>query len=80
MQNSNSNDIQIAAVHYDGDEITEFRLKDGRTMSYLDAISLAESHQLPGYTVGKSRGVYRDVLRGVNDGDPSNNLSNLPRY
>lgn len=70
---------QVTAVHYDGDEISKVRLNDGQEISISQAIDMADRSLLEGMTVGGARSGRR-TLHGVADGDPSNNLSNLPRF
>lgn len=75
--------LSITKVHYSGGEITEMLLSNGQRVSYAEAIQMTQDGQIAGVNVGQTRGIGSNshpVLRGNADGDPSNNLANLPRY
>ena len=70
---------EIVAVKRDSGEITAYKLEDGTVIDKATAVQMCESGQLPGYRVGVSRDdeLY---IRGVGDGDESNNLRNMPGF
>lgn len=60
-------------------DISAVMLDDGTQHSIEEAINMAKNNQIEGVNVGKDK-LGRDTLRSNPDGDPSNNLSNLPRF
>lgn len=78
MENRN----QVVAVHKDDSgNIQNLKLSSGNVITLNEAIQMAKDDALPGYNVGKTRGRHsHEVLRGDADGDPSNNLDNLPEF
>lgn len=68
----------VAVRKIDGD-LVSYKLEDGTVIDVAQAVEMCEAGQLPDYRVGVSRA---DTLfiRNVSDGDPSNNLDNLPRF
>ena len=84
-QHSSTGDVvdkyTIVAVHYEGSVISEVQLNDGSIISADEAIKLVESNKIGGVNTGATRGTDpHKTLRSMPDGDPSNNLSNLPRF
>lgn len=76
----------IVGVHYERNDkgnsvIAQVKLNDGTIMDTGDAILAADRHELEGVTTGMTRGEdSHETLRSVNDGNPANNLSNLPTF
>ncbi len=71
---------KVAFVRKNTDgEITAVKLSNGAVLEYDEAIQMARENKIAGATVGKVRNG-RTVLKGVADGDPDNNLDNLPRF
>ncbi len=71
---------RIVAVQKNGDgDLTSFKTENGRILAYDEAIAEAGQGKLAGVNVFKGRdgGHY---LRGDADGDPTNNLDNLPVF
>lgn len=70
---------KIVAVRRDSREITAYKLEDGTVIDKATAVQMCEAGQLPDYKVGVSRDdeLY---IRGVGDGDESNNLRNMPGF
>ena len=71
---------RIVAVQKNGDgDLTAFKTETGRVLQYDQAIAEANKGNLAGVNVfkGKDGGHY---LRGDADGDPTNNLDQLPRF
>lgn len=71
---------QIVAVQKNGDgDLTAFKTSSGRVLAYDQALQEAQNGMLAGVNVFKGRdgGHY---LRGDADGDPTNNLDNLPMF
>ncbi|WP_431803833.1 DUF3892 domain-containing protein [Halobacillus andaensis] len=62
----------------DGD-IVSFQTSSGKELSYEEAIAAVENGTIQGANVGKARNG-RPVIRGNADGDPENNLDNLPTF
>lgn len=80
MENNNNNSVVAVRKNESGD-ITDLKLSSGNVVSINEAIQMAKNDNLPGYNVGRTRGDNpHDVLRGNADGDPSNNLDNLPSF
>lgn len=78
MENNNS---VVAVRKNESGDITDLKLSSGNVVSINEAIQMAKNDNLPGYNVGRTRGDNpHDVLRGNADGDPSNNLDNLPSF
>ncbi|MDA8145472.1 MAG: DUF3892 domain-containing protein [Thermaerobacter sp.] len=71
---------RVTHVRRDADgDIAQVKLSDGRVLDLAAAITLAERRQLAGVMVGAARNG-RHTLKGVADGDPDNNLQNLPEF
>lgn len=70
---------KIVAVRREGNEISSYKLEDGTVIDKATAVQMCENGQLPDYRVGVSRDdeLY---IRGVGDGDESNNLRNMPGF
>ncbi|BFH12932.1 DUF3892 domain-containing protein [Paenibacillus thiaminolyticus] len=70
----------IVAVQKNGDgDLTAFQTSTGRQLSYEQALNEVQAGNIAGVNVFKGRdgGMY---LRGDADGDPTNNLDNLPLF
>lgn len=70
----------IVAVQKNGDgDLTAFQTSTGRQLSYEQALNEVQAGNIAGVNVFKGRdgGMY---LRGDADGDPTNNLDNLPQF
>ncbi|MBG9793875.1 hypothetical protein ABD76_15790 [Paenibacillus dendritiformis] len=70
----------IVAVQKNGDgDLTAFQTSTGRQLSYDQALNEVQAGNIAGVNVFKGRdgGMY---LRGDADGDPTNNLDNLPLF
>ncbi|MGG4394119.1 DUF3892 domain-containing protein [Paenibacillus thiaminolyticus] len=70
----------IVAVQKNGDgDLTAFQTSTGRQLSYEQALNEVQVGNIAGVNVFKGRdgGMY---LRGDADGDPTNNLDNLPLF
>lgn len=70
----------IVAVQKNGDgDLTAFQTSTGRQLSYEQALNEVQAGNIAGVNVfkGKDGGMY---LRGDADGDPTNNLDNLPLF
>lgn len=70
----------IQAVRKNGDgDINEFQTSSGRVLSYEQALQEVRNGAIQGVNVFKGRdGEF--YIRGDADGDPSNNLDNLPTF
>ncbi|WP_246294438.1 DUF3892 domain-containing protein [Paenibacillus planticolens] len=69
----------IQAVHYGNGGISSVQFQDGRVVDIADAIAMTEAGLIEDVNTGKNREGEK-TLRSYPDGDPSNNLSNLPRF
>lgn len=72
---------KIAKVRYDvaDHEITMVQFDNGSEVSISDAIAMAKRGDIQGVNVGRARDG-RETLRSYPDGDPANNLVNLPKF
>lgn len=73
---------EIVAVRKNGDgDIQEVQFNDGSTASVEQAIQMAEEDGIANVNTGATRGENsHKTLRSDPDGDPSNNLDNLPEF
>ncbi|WP_256865398.1 DUF3892 domain-containing protein [Paenibacillus sp. 32352] len=69
----------IAAVRYSDGGISAVKFQDGSVADIAQAIAMAEADLIEDVNTGKNREGQK-TLRSYPDGDPSNNLSNLPRF
>ncbi|MCQ6558214.1 DUF3892 domain-containing protein [Paenibacillus mendelii] len=79
-QAGSDNRESIVAVQKNGDgDLTAFQTSTGRVLQYEEALQEVEAGQLAGVNAFKGRdgGTY---IRGDADGDPSNNLDQLPIF
>lgn len=67
------------AVSMDGSDISLVKLNDGSLVNKDMAVELCDSGLLPGFITGHSK-YGEGYVRGVGDGDLSNNLMSLPRF
>ncbi|WP_085523025.1 DUF3892 domain-containing protein [Tuberibacillus sp. Marseille-P3662] len=77
MQETNTTFVAVQK-NEDGD-ITAFKTSDGRELSYDDALQAVQSGQIADVNVGEARNG-RPVIRGNPDGNPDNNLDQLPSF
>jgi hypothetical protein len=73
------NKAVIRAVHYEGGGISAVQFQDGSVVDIASAIAMSESGLIEDSNTGRNREGQK-TLRSYPDGDPSNNLSNLPRF
>ncbi|WP_261306110.1 DUF3892 domain-containing protein [Paenibacillus andongensis] len=69
----------IQSVHYGDGGISAVQFQDGRIVDIANAIAMTEAGLIEDVNTGKNREGQK-TLRSYPDGDPSNNLSNLPRF
>lgn len=69
----------ITAVRYGDGGISAVKFQDGMVVDIAKAIAMAEAGLIEDVNTGKNREGQK-TLRSYPDGDPSNNLSNLPRF
>jgi lantibiotic modifying enzyme len=76
------NKLQIVAVRKDNDgDISEVKFQNGETATIEQAIQMAEQDLIEDVNTGMTRGDDKHkTLRSYPDGDPSNNLGNLPSF
>ncbi|KAA9004007.1 DUF3892 domain-containing protein [Paenibacillus spiritus] len=71
---------QFEAVQKNGDgDLTAFRTTEGRVLSYEQALEEVRAGRIAGVNVFKGRDGAPHI-RGDADGDPSNNLDQLPIF
>ncbi|MFX3633404.1 MAG: DUF3892 domain-containing protein [Candidatus Pristimantibacillus sp.] len=71
---------QIVAVQKNGDgDLTSFKTSTGRVLDYQTALQEVEAGQIAGVNAFKGRDG-ETYIRGDADGDPSNNLDQLPIF
>lgn len=75
----NGPDLEPVAVHMEGSEISLIQLKDGSVIDKHQAVELCKAGKIPSCDVSVSK-FGEEYLRSRNDGDPSNNLSELPKF
>ena len=71
---------QFVAVQKNGDgDLTAFQTSSGRVLAYEQALQEVNAGTIAGVNIfkGKDGGLY---IRGDADGDPSNNLDQLPIF
>lgn len=71
--------VQIEAVHYENGAIAAVRLNNGQVVDIATAIGMAEAELIEDVNTGLNREGQK-TLRSYPDGNPDNNLSNLPRF
>ncbi|NEU32283.1 DUF3892 domain-containing protein [bacterium LRH843] len=71
---------QVVAVRKNGDgDIVELKLSSGQVVGYKQAQTMAQAGEIENVNVFKGRdGDFH--LRSNADGDPTNNLANLPIF
>lgn len=70
----------FVAVQKNGDgDITAFQTSNGRTLDYSQALQEVQGGTIAGVNAFKGRDG-ETYIRGDADGDPSNNLDNLPTF
>ncbi|MBM7551180.1 DUF3892 domain-containing protein [Thalassobacillus pellis] len=71
---------QVVAVRKNGDgDIVELKLSSGQIVDYKQAQMMAENEEIEHVNTFKGRDGDKH-LRSDADGDPSNNLDNLPTF
>ncbi|TCP30605.1 uncharacterized protein DUF3892 [Scopulibacillus darangshiensis] len=71
---------KFVAVRKNGDgDIVELKTSSGKVVDYKEAQAMAKGGQVEGVNVFKGRDG-DEHLRSNADGDPSNNLDNLPTF
>lgn len=71
---------QVVAVRKNGDgDIVELKLSSGQVVDYKTAQQMAKSQQIENVNVFRGRDG-DEHLRSNADGDPTNNLDNMPTF
>lgn len=71
---------QVVAVRKNGDgDIVELKLSSGQVVDYKQAQQMAKDDEIEHVNVFKGRD-HDEHLRSDADGDPTNNLDNLPTF
>lgn len=71
---------QIVAVQKNGDgDLTAFKTSSGRVLDYAVALQEVQAGHIAGVNAFKGRDG-ETYIRGDADGDPSNNLDELPNF
>jgi len=80
MMEPNQTRESFVAVQKNGDgDITAFQTSSGRTLNYEEALQEVQGGAIQGVNAFKGRDG-ETYIRGDADGDPSNNLDNLPTF
>jgi len=80
MTQSSEGRETFTAVQKNGDgDITAFQTSEGRTLTYEEALREVKAGNIAGANVFKGRDG-ESYIRGDADGDPTNNLDNLPAF
>ncbi|EFM12874.1 conserved hypothetical protein [Paenibacillus curdlanolyticus YK9] len=70
----------FVAVQKNGDgDLTGFKTSAGRELAYAEALELVQAGQIAGVNAFKGRDG-ETYIRGDADGDPTNNLDQLPLF
>lgn len=70
----------IVAVQKNGDgDLTAFKTSSGRVLDYATALQDVQAGRIAGVNAFKGRDG-ETYIRGDADGDPTNNLDQLPRF
>ncbi|RXZ77070.1 DUF3892 domain-containing protein [Paenibacillaceae bacterium] len=78
--NNNEERERIVAVQKNGDgDLTAFQTSSGRTLQYNEALQEVQAGHIAGVNAFKGRDG-ETYIRGDADGDPSNNLDQLPLF
>lgn len=59
--------------------IQEYQLCDGTVLGVDEAVQMVKNNEISNCNVGRTKDG-KDVIRSNPDGDPSNNLDNLPTF
>lgn len=78
-ENLASETYTIEAVHREGSDITAYKLNNWEVIDGAEAVRMCNLGQLPGYMVSVSK-FGEEFIRGINDGDESNNLTSKPGF
>lgn len=73
------NKLKIVAVQKDGRNIKAVQFQNGEVADIQQAIQMAEQDLIEDVNTGKNREGEK-TLRSYPDGDPTNNLDNLPTF
>jgi len=78
----NQNQLEIVAVRKNGEgDLEQVKLNNGQVVDIQTAIQMAEQDQIANVNTGSTRGDNpHKTLRSNPDGDPTNNLDNLPTF
>jgi hypothetical protein len=79
LETNNSNETFVAVKKNNDGDITTFKTSTGRVLDYQQALNEVKNNQIIGVNVFKGRDSEM-YIRGDADGDPSNNLDNLPTF
>lgn len=72
--------MKIMAVRKDENgTIQQYKLDDNRTVNVSEAIQMVKNKEIENCNVFTTRNG-SEAIRSNNDGDPSNNLDNLPSF
>lgn len=80
MPQQNDNRETFVAVQKNGDgDITAFQTSSGRVLDYEQALQEVQNGNIRGVNAFRGRDG-ETYIRGDADGDPANNLDNLPTF
>lgn len=82
--NENNNQPQdqggktIVAVRMNGSDVSQYKLSDGTIVDEQAAVLMVRNDEIQNCIVSNRNDV--EYIRSLPDGDPNNNLQNLPRF
>lgn len=72
--------MEVVAVRKDNSgTITQYKLNDGTVIDHEQAVDMTENGEIDGCNITTARNGLKSI-RSNPDGDPSNNLDNLPVF
>lgn len=81
VNHNNPEQKRIVGVHKLHGNIQQVKLNTGEVIDVEQAIQMAEQNLIGGVNTGATRGDHpHKTLRSNPDGDPNNNLDNLPEF
>lgn len=68
----------IVAVRMDGSDVEMYKLSDGTIVDEQRAVLMVRNGEIENCIVSNRNDI--EYIRSMPDGDPNNNLQNLPRF
>lgn len=76
--NVNNNIHKVVAVSMLGSDIVSYKLENGQILNESEAVQMCLNGQLQDCIVSSNRGGM--YIKSAPDGDPTNNLRDLPKF